>query len=166
MAENSVRRVARLGYHLAGSGGADLQQFYDDELNTLGQKIEEHSVSQLRAVYVAETREKAWDDCEQHLHYMMSLYDKRYKEADDMRWGQEVMSAPIVPIGNYDTIKTCLFSKPLLSSVLRKTRYLKLNAIYPKPDAPIYACGCRWPVCLLKSSKLHVSFCKRSDASL
>ena len=97
MAENSVRRVARLGYHLAGSGGADLQQFYDDELNTLGQKIEEHSVSQLRAVYVAETREKAWDDCEQHLHYMMSLYDKRYKEADDMRWGQEVMSAPIVP---------------------------------------------------------------------
>ena len=97
MAENSVRRVAQLGYHLAGSGGADLQQYYDDELIKLGRDPNDYAISQLRAVYCAETREQAWDDCEQHLHYMMSLYDKRYKEADDMEWGGEVMSAPVVP---------------------------------------------------------------------
>ncbi|MGB1885431.1 MAG: LLM class flavin-dependent oxidoreductase [Gammaproteobacteria bacterium] len=97
MAENTVRRVAQQGYHLAGSGGADLQQFYDDELKQLGRNPDDFKISQLRAVYVAETREQAWDDCEQHLHYMMSLYDRRYKEADDMEWGSSVMSAPQVP---------------------------------------------------------------------
>ncbi|MBI4694325.1 MAG: LLM class flavin-dependent oxidoreductase [Gammaproteobacteria bacterium] len=97
MAENSVRRVARMGYHLAGSGGGDLQRYYDDELVKLGRNIEDHKISQLRAVYVAETREQAWDDCEQYLHYMMSLYDHRFKEADDMEWGSAVMSAPVVP---------------------------------------------------------------------
>ena len=32
MAEKSVARVARMGYHLAGSGGIDLQQMYDSGL--------------------------------------------------------------------------------------------------------------------------------------
>lgn len=97
MAENTVRRVAQQGYHLAGSGGADLQWFYDDELTKLGKDPNDYKISQLRAVYVAETREQAWDDCEQYLHYMMTLYDRRYKEADDMAWGSAVMSAPQVP---------------------------------------------------------------------
>ena len=116
MAENSVRRAARLGYHLAGSGGADLQQFYDDELVKLGKRVEDHHIAQLRAVYVAETREQAWDDCEQHLHYMMSLYDRRFKEADDMKWGSEVMSAPEVPpIGKLRHAKDIsFFQAPLI----------------------------------------------------
>jgi len=116
MAENSVRRVARLGYHLAGSGGADLQQYYDDELTKLGHSPNDYKISQLRAVYVAETRKQAWDDCEEHLHYMMSLYDKRYKEADDMEWGSEVMSAPIVPpVGELRNAKdVSFFQAPLI----------------------------------------------------
>ena len=116
MAENSVRRAARMGYHLAGSGGADLQQFYDDELVKLGRRVEDHHIAQLRAVYIAETREQAWDDCEKHLHYMMSLYDKRYKEADDMEWGSAVMSAPVIPpIGELRHAKgISFFNAPLI----------------------------------------------------
>jgi alkanesulfonate monooxygenase SsuD/methylene tetrahydromethanopterin reductase-like flavin-dependent oxidoreductase (luciferase family) len=116
MAENSVRRAARMGYHLAGSGGADLQQFYDDELVKLGRRVEDHHIAQLRAVYIAETREQAWDDCEKHLHYMMSLYDKRYKEADDMEWGSAVMSAPAIPpIGELRHAKgISFFNAPLI----------------------------------------------------
>ena len=116
MAENSVRRVARLGYHLAGSGGADLQRYYDDELVKLGKRVEDHHIAQLRAVYIAETRKQAWDDCEQHLYYMMSLYDRRYKEADDMKWGAAVMSAPEVPpIGQLRNAKDLsFFQAPLI----------------------------------------------------
>ena len=97
MTEKSVTRTARLGCHLAGSGGADLQRMYDGALNDLGKPIDEHYISQLRAVYIAETREQAWDDAEEHLYYMMSMYDKRYKEADDLPWATETMSAPEVP---------------------------------------------------------------------
>jgi alkanesulfonate monooxygenase SsuD/methylene tetrahydromethanopterin reductase-like flavin-dependent oxidoreductase (luciferase family) len=116
MAENTVRRAARLGYHLAGSGGADLQQFYDDELTKQGKNPAEHNICQLRSVYVAETREKAWDACEEHLYYMMSLYDKRYKEADDMEWGSAVMSAPVVPpVGKLrHTQDISFFNAPLI----------------------------------------------------
>ncbi len=97
MMETSVRRAAELGCHLAGSGGADLQRMYDNALVEQGKPVDAHHISQLRAVYIAETREQAWDDAEAHLHYMMSSYDKRYKEADDLPWAGETMSAPEVP---------------------------------------------------------------------
>jgi alkanesulfonate monooxygenase SsuD/methylene tetrahydromethanopterin reductase-like flavin-dependent oxidoreductase (luciferase family) len=97
MAEKSVSRAARMGYHLAGSGGADLQQMYDAALRQHGRNPDAYSIAQLRAVYVAETREQAWDDAEPHLHYMMSSYDRRFKEAADLPWSQAVFSAPNVP---------------------------------------------------------------------
>jgi len=115
-AENSARRVARLGYHLSGTGSEDLQQYYDSELNKLGRPTNDHLISQCRSVYLAESREKAWDDCEKHLHYMMSMYDKRYKEADDMKTGSQIMSAPKIPeIGKLRKDKdVSFFGAPLI----------------------------------------------------
>ena len=98
MAEKSVARTARLGCHLAGSGGVDLQQMYDAALKEYGRDPDDYNIAQLRAVYVAPTREQAWDDVEQHLYYMMTTYDKRYKEADDLSWGDAVMSTPEIPL--------------------------------------------------------------------
>jgi alkanesulfonate monooxygenase SsuD/methylene tetrahydromethanopterin reductase-like flavin-dependent oxidoreductase (luciferase family) len=97
MAEKSVTRAARLGFHLAGSGGTDLQRFYDSALQEFDRDPKDHHIAQLRAVYVAETREQAWDDAEQHLYYMMSAYDRRLKEAADLPWSQAVFSCPQVP---------------------------------------------------------------------
>jgi alkanesulfonate monooxygenase SsuD/methylene tetrahydromethanopterin reductase-like flavin-dependent oxidoreductase (luciferase family) len=97
MAEKSVTRAARLGFHLAGSGGTDLQRFYDSALQRFDRDPKDHHIAQLRAVYVAETREQAWDDAEQHLYYMMSAYDRRLKEAADLPWSQAVFSCPQVP---------------------------------------------------------------------
>ena len=56
-----------------------------------------HYIAQLRAVYVAETREQAWDDAEQHLYYMMTAYDRRFKEANDLPWSEAVFSRSDVP---------------------------------------------------------------------
>ena len=97
MAEKSVARVARMGYHLAGSGGVDLQQMYDAGLRSHGHDVASHYIAQLRAVYVAETREQAWDDAEQHLYYMMTAYDRRFKEANDLPWSEAVFSRTDVP---------------------------------------------------------------------
>ena len=97
MAEKSVARAARLGYHLAGSGGADLQRMYDAALRQQGRNPDEYHIAQLRAVYVAESREKAWDDAEPHLYYMMNSYDRKFKEAADLPWSEAVFSTPTVP---------------------------------------------------------------------
>ena len=135
-AENSARRVARLGYHLSGTGGVDLQQYYDSELNKLGQSFDDHQISQCRAVYLAESREKAWDDCEKHLHYMMSMYDKRYKEADDMKAGAQIMSAPMIPpIGKLRNDKSVsFFGAPLIigtpdDAIAEIERYQKTSRV-------------------------------------
>src|SRR5260370_26763359 len=97
MAEKSVARVARMGYHLAGSGGVDLQQMYDAGLRSHGRDVASHYIAQLRAVYVAETREQAWDDAEQHLYYMMTAYDRRFKEATDLPGSEPGFSPPDFP---------------------------------------------------------------------
>jgi len=97
MAEKSVARAARLGYHLAGSGGADLQRMYDAVLRQQGRNPAEYHIAQLRAVYVAESREQAWDDAEPHLYYMMNSYDRKFKEAADLPWSEAVFSTPTVP---------------------------------------------------------------------
>jgi hypothetical protein len=41
-----------------------LQQMYDAGLRSHGHDVASHYIAQLRAVYVAETRERAWDDAE------------------------------------------------------------------------------------------------------
>jgi len=97
MAKPSVTRAARMGFHLAGSGGVDLQQFYDSALAEHGKEVSKHHIAQLRAVYVGETREKAWDDAEQHLYYTMAAYNRRFKEAKDLPWSDAVFSNPEVP---------------------------------------------------------------------
>jgi probable F420-dependent oxidoreductase len=97
MAEKSVARVARMGDHLAGSGGVDLQQMYDAGLRRHGHDVASHYIAQLRAVYVAESRKQAWDDAEEHLYYMMTAYDRRFKEAADLPWSEAVFSRSQVP---------------------------------------------------------------------
>jgi len=116
MAEKSVARAARLGYHLGGSGGVDLQQMYDAGLQQHGRNTDDYHIAQLRAVYVAESREQAWDDVEAHLYYMMSSYDRRFKEADDLPWSDSVMSTPTVPpVGELRHVKDLsFFQAPLI----------------------------------------------------
>ena len=97
MAEKSVARVARMGYHLAGSGGVDLQQMYDSGLRHAGHDVAGHYIAQLRAVTWPRRGDQAWDDAEQHLYYMMTAYNRRFKEANDLPWSEAVFSRSDVP---------------------------------------------------------------------
>ena len=97
MGKKPADRAARFGCHVAGTGGEKLQRYYDDALVRHGHKPEDFMVSQLRLVYVAPTRDQAWDDAQEHAHYMMDTYDKWLKEAADVKWFQETMSVPDMP---------------------------------------------------------------------
>lgn len=97
MGPKAVQRAARFGFHLAGSGGENLQQMYDEALQKYGRDVDRHYLSQLRLVYIAETREKAWDDAQEHTHYMMASYHRWFQEAGDLAWFQRCFSVPQLP---------------------------------------------------------------------
>jgi probable F420-dependent oxidoreductase len=110
----SIDRAARHGHHLAGTGGADQQQMYDEALRRHGRRPEEHDIVQLRTVFVAETVEKAWDAAEAGIHHMWTYYGRWFTEARDLP-GDEGFGAEIPPVGKLRHAETAaLFGEPLI----------------------------------------------------
>jgi alkanesulfonate monooxygenase SsuD/methylene tetrahydromethanopterin reductase-like flavin-dependent oxidoreductase (luciferase family) len=92
--KKSVERAARLGYHFMGTGEAELQRFYDRALEQNGRNPQDFNVTQLRWMYVAETREQAWDEAGPHLSYMFETAMPLLKEAGDLRKDRLMREAP------------------------------------------------------------------------
>lgn len=109
MAEKPVERAAQLGCHLAGTGSPELQVFYDDALRRRGQDPKQFHISQLRAVYVARTREQAWDEVEPFLHYTMTAYERRYSQAKDLEASGPLFAEHIPPPGQMRHAKDLKF---------------------------------------------------------
>ena len=80
----AIERAARLGCHLMGTGEVEQQQFYDRALEKFSHNPQNFSIAQLRWVYLAESRERAWDDVEEHLHYLFANAFPLLKEAGDL----------------------------------------------------------------------------------
>ena len=80
----SIARAGRLGYHFMGTGGADQQQNYDEALRAAGRRVEDFSLAQLLVVFVAPTRDKAYDIAEHYVHYMLSSYGEWMGKAADL----------------------------------------------------------------------------------
>ena len=95
--------VARNGYHLAGSGGLGTpgetrqSQIYRDALKASGRNPDDYNVAQVRFVYVAATREKAWNDAEPAVHYMLSSMGKWLADANDLPGDSGFRNVP--PVG-------------------------------------------------------------------
>ncbi|MEW6299860.1 MAG: LLM class flavin-dependent oxidoreductase [Thermodesulfobacteriota bacterium] len=90
----AIERTARLGCHLMGTGEVEQQRAYDRALAQHGRKPEDFFIAQLRWVYVAENREKAWDDVEAHLHYLFTSAFPLLKEAGDLRADRTMREPP------------------------------------------------------------------------
>ena len=97
MGRKAAERAARFGYHLAGTGGENLQRMYDEALRRNSRDPNKQYISQLRLVYIAESREKAWEDAQEHAHYMMGCYHRWLKEAGDLGWFRQAFSVPDLP---------------------------------------------------------------------
>ena len=80
----ALDRAARLGFHLAAVGLPQHQAAYDDALRSHGRDPKDFHVAQLRAVYVAPTREQAWAECGAGFHHMLSCYAEWFGEAGDL----------------------------------------------------------------------------------
>jgi alkanesulfonate monooxygenase SsuD/methylene tetrahydromethanopterin reductase-like flavin-dependent oxidoreductase (luciferase family) len=140
----SITRAARNGYHLMGTGGADQQQTYDAALRENGKRPEDYSIAQLRTVFVAARREKAWDDAEEGVHHMLACYGQWFTEARDLP-GDTAYGADIPRVGELRSTDTAqLFGEPLIvgtpddavrmiEDYRRRTRFTHLVMAMPLP---------------------------------
>jgi probable F420-dependent oxidoreductase len=93
---SATERAARNGYHLAGTG-AHQAEIYRDALRAAGRDPAGFNVAQLRFGFIGTRREKAWDDCEFGLHYLLARYGQWIAEAADVRGDERYAEVP--PVG-------------------------------------------------------------------
>lgn len=72
--EKAVRRAAERGYNLMATIGPDPAVPYRSALKEYNRDPAEYSIAQLRMVYVAKSSVQAWNDTQEHIHYMMQHY--------------------------------------------------------------------------------------------
>jgi probable F420-dependent oxidoreductase len=87
----AVERAARLGCHFLGVGDTAA---FDEALGRYGRKPADHQVAQLVWVHMAPTRDQAWDEAEEHVHWMLSVYGKWLSEAGEFPGDPAVLSPP------------------------------------------------------------------------
>ena len=75
-AEKAVRRAAERGYNLMATIGPDPAIPYRAALKQFGRNPADYSIAQLRMAYVAKSSSQAWDNTQEHIHYMMQHYAK------------------------------------------------------------------------------------------
>lgn len=88
MGPQSIQRAAQRGYHLASALHSPLWKTYAGQLEAAGRKRSDHRVmSGPLLVHLAPTREQAWDEAEQGMHWCVDFYNRR-------GW-----TAPLPPVG-------------------------------------------------------------------
>lgn len=92
----ATERAARYGYHLAGTGSRQVE-IYRDALVALGRNPDDFQIAQLRFGFIAAKKEKAWDDCEFALHYLLTRYGQWIAESADVPGDENFAKVP--PVG-------------------------------------------------------------------
>lgn len=91
----ATERAGRNGYHLAGTGAAQAQ-VYRDALTAAGHDPDDFNIAQLRFGYVASKRDKAWDECEFGLQYLLKRYGEWISQANDVPGDDKFAQVPKV----------------------------------------------------------------------
>ncbi len=93
-AKKAVERAARLGCHFLGIGGVTSQEIYDTALRAHGRDPKDYHAAQCVWAYVAPTYEQAWNDVQDHLHYMLTWYGRWIAEAKDFPGAEKASQLP------------------------------------------------------------------------
>jgi alkanesulfonate monooxygenase SsuD/methylene tetrahydromethanopterin reductase-like flavin-dependent oxidoreductase (luciferase family) len=80
-APKAIERAARMGFHFLNGGAAHSAAIYDKALEAHGRDPREFNIAAMRPVYVASTREEAWEIAARPLHHMAVYYSKWVAEA-------------------------------------------------------------------------------------
>jgi alkanesulfonate monooxygenase SsuD/methylene tetrahydromethanopterin reductase-like flavin-dependent oxidoreductase (luciferase family) len=91
LAPKAVDRAARLGCHFLGIGDTTA---YDEALRRHGRKPQDHSVAQLVWVHLAPSRDQGWDEVQEHVHWMLSVYGKWLGEAGETEAPPSIFKPP------------------------------------------------------------------------
>jgi alkanesulfonate monooxygenase SsuD/methylene tetrahydromethanopterin reductase-like flavin-dependent oxidoreductase (luciferase family) len=83
IAPKAIERAARMGFHFQAVGPSAMDKIYDENLRKFGRDPRNFNIAQLRAVYVAPSREQAWELAAKPLHFMATQYAKWFAEAGD-----------------------------------------------------------------------------------
>jgi alkanesulfonate monooxygenase SsuD/methylene tetrahydromethanopterin reductase-like flavin-dependent oxidoreductase (luciferase family) len=86
--------MARRGYHYLGTGEPATQAAFDAALKNNGRRIDDHHAAHLCWTHVAPTYEQAWDNVQEHFHYMFSSYAGWLAEAGDLSADQRPAQIP------------------------------------------------------------------------
>jgi alkanesulfonate monooxygenase SsuD/methylene tetrahydromethanopterin reductase-like flavin-dependent oxidoreductase (luciferase family) len=86
------------GYHLAAAAPATLQKIYDDALRKAGHDPAKFQRAGLHIGHLAETHEKAWDECEAHIQWHMKIHF-RAMAAPENRSFTQGQALTIPPLG-------------------------------------------------------------------
>ncbi|HXZ87111.1 MAG TPA: LLM class flavin-dependent oxidoreductase [Candidatus Binataceae bacterium] len=92
----ATERAARNGYHLAGTGEHQAE-IYRAALRAAGRNPAEFNIAQLRFGFIAAKKEKAWDECEFGLQYLLTRYGQWIAEASDVPGDESFAKVP--PVG-------------------------------------------------------------------
>lgn len=103
----ALDRAARLGCNFLGIGDPSAVGIYEDALRRNGKDPKDFHVAQLVFGHLAETREQAWDEAEEHVHWLLSCYGKWLGEAKDFEGDEQLKKVP--PVKELRHSKNLLF---------------------------------------------------------
>ena len=92
-APRAIERAARMGFHYLNGGSVHSAVTYDDALRANGRDPRDYQIAAMRPVYVAQTREEAWEIAARPLHHMAAGYVQWTAEAKGEPHDQDVTSA-------------------------------------------------------------------------
>ncbi len=90
-----IDRTAKDDCHLISTGHSDKQQIYDGALEKYGRSVSDHNICHMVWTHVADTYEQAWDNVQEHLHYMFSMYAQWWAETES---GSELFNQSLPPM--------------------------------------------------------------------
>jgi alkanesulfonate monooxygenase SsuD/methylene tetrahydromethanopterin reductase-like flavin-dependent oxidoreductase (luciferase family) len=80
-APKAIERAARMGFHFLNGGAAHSAGIYDDALWANDRNPEDYQIAAMRIVYVAPSRQQAWEIAAQPMHHMALWYWRWVTEA-------------------------------------------------------------------------------------
>ncbi len=83
VAEKSIERAAKMGFHFQVVGPPAMVKHYDACLEAAGRNPRDFNTAQLRFIHVARSRDQAWEAVADSLHHTALNYAQWFAEAND-----------------------------------------------------------------------------------
>jgi probable F420-dependent oxidoreductase len=107
----AVDRAARLGCNYLGIGDTSA---YDEALRRHGRDPADYNVAQLVWVHLASSREQGWDEVQEHVHWMLTIYGKWLGESGEVKAPPSIFSPP--PAAELRRTKEPLLFTPIVGT--------------------------------------------------